>query len=155
MQNNELNVRWDVMSKRKLAMVLSLVLVLGSIAALAIRGLNFGVDFTGGYLIEVGYSEAVELAPVRSALSDGGFGDALVQHFGTAKDVLVRLAPRAGRHRRSPTEILDKSCPLPGFKNQLPMLVPKYHESLRHHRRPGLPCGPTVTRGPRRRPRVG
>ncbi len=96
MQNDELNVRWDVMGKRRAAMVLSLLLIIAAIAALAVRGLNFGVDFTGGYLIEVGYSQSVELGPVRAALGDGGFGDALVQHFGTASDVLVRLAPREG-----------------------------------------------------------
>ena len=96
MQSNELTARWDVMGKRRAAVSLSLLLVVASIAALALRGLNFGVDFTGGYLIEVGYSQPVELSAVRSALGQGGFGDALVQHFGTASDVLVRLAPREG-----------------------------------------------------------
>jgi preprotein translocase subunit SecF len=59
-----------------------------------VRGLNFGIDFTGGTLVEVGYPQAVELPVVREALSKDGFGDAVIQHFGTSKDVLVRLAPR-------------------------------------------------------------
>jgi preprotein translocase subunit SecF len=60
------------------------------------RGLNFSIDFTGGTVIEVAYPEAIDLGPVRVALSEDGFDDAIVQHFGTPKDVLVRLAPRPG-----------------------------------------------------------
>ena len=85
---------FDFMSKRKLALVFSLVLVIGAISSLITRGLNFGLDFTGGTLIEVGYASPVELDPIRKALDKAGFGDAVVQHFGTSKDVLVRLAPR-------------------------------------------------------------
>ncbi len=65
-----------------------------SIGSLATRVLNFGIDFTGGTLIEVGYSEPADLSSVRSTLESAGFGDAVVQHFGTARDVLIRLAPR-------------------------------------------------------------
>ena len=86
----------DFMGKRMLAIVFSLLLMAISIGSLAVRGLNFGLDFTGGTLIEVGYEQAVDLQQVRSALDKAGFGDAVVQHFGTAKDVLVRLAPREG-----------------------------------------------------------
>ncbi|MEM7209537.1 MAG: protein translocase subunit SecF [Pseudomonadota bacterium] len=88
--------RFDILGKRKLAMIVSAVLLIVSIIAIATRGLSFGVDFTGGYLIEVAYPDSVELAPIRSALGVGGFDDALVQHFGSASDVLVRLAPREG-----------------------------------------------------------
>ncbi len=84
----------DFMSKRKLAMILSAALIIVSIGSLATRGLNFGIDFTGGYLIEIGYQAEVEITPVRQALADNGFDDALVQHFGTARDVLIRIAPR-------------------------------------------------------------
>ena len=87
---------FDFMGKRKLAIMLSFLLIAISIGSIAVRGLNFGLDFTGGTLIEVGYSQPVDLQEVRSALDKAGFGDAVVQHFGTAKDVLVRLAPRAG-----------------------------------------------------------
>lgn len=86
---DDLNI--DFMGKRKLALTISLILIIISIAAMVTRGLNLGIDFTGGTLVEVGYAESVELEPVRKALTDSGFGDSIVQHFGTAKDVLIRL----------------------------------------------------------------
>jgi preprotein translocase subunit SecF len=82
------------MSKRKLALIVSAVLMLLSLASLATRGLNLGIDFTGGTLVEVGFPQAVELPAVRDNLSQAGFADAVVQHFGTSRDVLIRLAPR-------------------------------------------------------------
>ncbi len=86
----------DFLGKRTIALSFSLLLILISIASLYTRGLNLGVDFTGGYLIEVGYSHSVELEPVRKALANSEYSDALIQHFGTSKDVLVRIAPREG-----------------------------------------------------------
>lgn len=84
----------DFMRYRMPAIVLStLVNVLGVISFL-VQGLNFGLDFTGGTLIEVSYKEPVELARVRAALEGEGFGGATVQHFGTARDVLIRLQPQ-------------------------------------------------------------
>ena len=85
------NLNFDFMGKRKLALILSLILIIISIAAMVTRGLNLGIDFTGGTLVEAGYAESVELEPVRQALTSSGFDDAIVQHFGTAKDVLIRL----------------------------------------------------------------
>lgn len=85
------NLKFDFMGKRRLALILSLILIIISIAAMVTRGLNLGIDFTGGTLVEVGYTDSVELEPVRQALDSSGFGDAIVQHFGTAKDVLIRL----------------------------------------------------------------
>jgi preprotein translocase subunit SecF len=86
----------DFLSKRKLTMALSVALIVVSIVALATRSLNFGIDFTGGTLVEVGYSQAVKIDAVRGALSEAGINDAIVQHFGTAKDVMIRL-PSAER----------------------------------------------------------
>jgi preprotein translocase subunit SecF len=57
------------------------------------QGLSFGIDFTGGTLVEVGYAEAADLDMIRQALSKSEFGDAEVQHFGSSKEVLVRFAP--------------------------------------------------------------
>ncbi len=88
--------KFDFMAKRKLAMVISASVVLLLLVTLVIRGLSLGIDFTGGTLVEVGYQEPVELSGIRETLSDAGFKDALVQHFGTSRDVLVRLAPRSG-----------------------------------------------------------
>ncbi len=84
----------DFMGKRKLAMVFSLVLIIISIGSLATKGLNLGIDFTGGYLIEAGYQDDVDLDHVRTALADADFNDAQVQNFGSSKDIIVRIAPR-------------------------------------------------------------
>ncbi|MCW8852321.1 MAG: protein translocase subunit SecF, partial [Gammaproteobacteria bacterium] len=85
----------NFMSKRKLAMVFSLILMTISIGSIFTKGLNFGIDFTGGYLIEAGYQYDVDLDRVRSALVDAKFKDAQVQNFGSSKDIIVRIAPRA------------------------------------------------------------
>ncbi|HFD81138.1 MAG TPA: protein translocase subunit SecF [Gammaproteobacteria bacterium] len=87
----------DFMGKRKLALVLSSLLILVSLVSLAMRGLSFGIDFTGGTLIEVAYPQPVELGGIRDVLQEAGYGDAQVQHFGSARDVLIRLSPRPGK----------------------------------------------------------
>jgi preprotein translocase subunit SecF len=84
----------DFMGKRRLALILSSTLLAISLAALITRGLNFGIDFTGGTLLEVGYPQAVELEPIRTALEQAGFKGAQAQHFGSSRDVLVRIAPQ-------------------------------------------------------------
>jgi len=88
--------RIDFMGRRRWALVLSLTLIAASIVFLAVRGLNLGIDFTGGTLVEVTYPKPVKLEEVRSALAAGGYNDAMVQYFGTSKDVLIRLAPESG-----------------------------------------------------------
>ena len=82
---------FDFLGKRKLSLVFSLVLIVVSIGAIAARGLNFGIDFTGGTLVEVGYDQAVDVESVRGALNEAGVSDAVVQYFGTSSDVLIRL----------------------------------------------------------------
>jgi len=90
--------RIDFLGRRRLALALSAALLLVSLGSLAVRGLQFGIDFTGGVLVEVGYPDAVELAQVREALAaEPEFRDVVVQHFGTSRDVLIRLAPQPGR----------------------------------------------------------
>ncbi len=83
----------DFLGKRKLAMILSSVLIVVSIISLAVNGLKLGIDFTGGTLVEVGYQQAADLTKIRTQLNEAGFSDASVQHFGAAKDVLIRLKP--------------------------------------------------------------
>ena len=81
----------DFIGKRKIAWVISAILIVISLVSIVSRGLNLGIDFTGGTLVEVGYENSVELAPIRTALESAQFKDVIVQHFGTAKDVLIRL----------------------------------------------------------------
>lgn len=85
--------RIDFIGKRKLALVFSVTLVVISIASVVVRGLNLGIDFTGGTLIEVAYQQSIEPGEVRDVLAKAGYEDVVVQHFGTSHDVLIRLAP--------------------------------------------------------------
>ena len=85
----------DFMGKRQIALVFSLVLIAIAIGSIVARGLSLGIDFTGGTLIEVGYSEPADLESVRKALVDSGHGDSSVQQFGTPRDILIRLASSA------------------------------------------------------------
>jgi hypothetical protein len=86
----------DFLGKRRLAALALAVLSVIMLGSLFIRGLALGLDFTGGTLIEVSYGNPVDLSKVRDALAANGFADSVVQHFGSPRDVLVRLAPRAG-----------------------------------------------------------
>jgi len=86
----------DFMGKRRLVAIVLAALIAISLGAIFIRGLALGLDFTGGTLIEVNYAKPVELVEIREVLSQGGFADAVVQHFGSPRDVMVRLAPREG-----------------------------------------------------------
>ncbi len=84
----------DFMRWSKVAFALSLVMIGASIFTLSTKWLNWGLDFTGGTLIEVGFEQPANLEDVRSALEAKGFGDATVQNFGSSRDVMVRLRPR-------------------------------------------------------------
>jgi preprotein translocase subunit SecF len=86
----------DFMRWSKLAFVLSILLMVGSMGVIATKSLNWGLDFTGGTLIEVSFAQSPELRDVRGALAEAGFNDAIVQNFGTAKDIVVRLKPIDG-----------------------------------------------------------
>ncbi|RUO75275.1 protein translocase subunit SecF [Idiomarina seosinensis] len=74
--------------------IISGLLIVASIISLSVNKLNLGLDFTGGTLIEVGFQQPADLPQVRNVLSDTGFEDAVVQNYGTQKDLLIRLEPR-------------------------------------------------------------
>ena len=95
----QLYSEFDFMGLRKPAMLMSATLLLLSIISLAVLKLNVGIDFTGGSVIEVGYRQPVELQPIRNALASSGFSDAIVQHFGSAKEVLIRLVPKVDQDK--------------------------------------------------------
>lgn len=83
---------YDFMGWRKAAAILSALLIVASIISLSTRGLAFGLDFTGGTLVEVGYAQAADLNQIRNDLEQAGYEDAVVVNFGSDKEVLVRLA---------------------------------------------------------------
>ncbi len=85
----------DFMGRRKLAFAISALLIILSITTLTFRGLNFGLDFTGGTLIEVSYPSVVEVRDVKANLRAADVTDAVVQQFGTARDIVVRVPPRS------------------------------------------------------------
>jgi preprotein translocase subunit SecF len=86
----------DFLGKRKIAMVLSVVLLTLSIGSFFVRGLNFGIEFTGGVVVEAGFPDAADLTAIRSALEEAEFTEAIVQHFGTSRDVTIQIMPREG-----------------------------------------------------------
>ena len=84
------------LSIRRITTILSIVLMILSGLSLVTRGLNPGIDFTGGFQIEVSFQEAPEIQQVRLDLSRSGFDDAIVQNSGSATDLMIRTAPREG-----------------------------------------------------------
>lgn len=84
----------NFMKLSKPTTILSIVLILLAIASLSTRGLNWGLDFTGGTLVEVGFSQPADLEEMRDVLAANEFEDAVVQNFGSSRDVLVRVPPR-------------------------------------------------------------
>ena len=98
MQNPTQRFNFDFMGKRKIAVIFSALLVSVSLVSLITQKLNFGIDFTGGTLVEAGYQETVELDQVRNVLSSTEFSDAIVQYFGSARDILIRVAQVQGKN---------------------------------------------------------
>lgn len=83
----------DFMGRRRLALGLSSVLIIAALVALPTLGLNFGLDFTGGTEVEVRFESAPDIAEVRDSLAGAGMPDAVVQTFGSAREILVRVPP--------------------------------------------------------------
>lgn len=83
-------------TRRNIAVGISILLVVISITSLAVRGLNLGIDFTGGLLLELTYPQAADLDDIRSKLDNAGFERYVVQTFGASNDVMVRLPPQLG-----------------------------------------------------------
>jgi preprotein translocase subunit SecF len=125
----------DFMGKRRISAILSVIAVLASILLIVARGLNLGLDFTGGTLVEVGYQEPADLGEIRSALTVGGFERATVQYFGTSKEVLIRLAPKKGEDRSlisdNILELLKKASDNPVEMRRVEFVGPQVGEELR------------------------
>ena len=91
-----MNLNIPFMSYRRMATIASLSLLALSIASLGFRGLNLGLDFSGGTLIEVSYEEAADLSEIRDLMSVNGFDDFQVVNFGSNTDVLIKVADKNG-----------------------------------------------------------
>ncbi|GHA15227.1 protein-export membrane protein SecF [Arenicella chitinivorans] len=91
MQLFKTETRIDFIGKRLIALVISAVLLSAGIYSLATKGLNFGIDFSGGTKVELIYQDTVQVSDIRSVLQQGGFTEAVVQYFGSDEDVLIRV----------------------------------------------------------------
>ena len=81
----------DFLAKRKIAILFSSIFILISISSIALKGLNWGLDFTGGTLVELSYPEEANISIIRETLLSGGFEGAQVANFGTSSEVLIKL----------------------------------------------------------------
>ena len=91
------NSNIDFLRLRKISITISILLVVISLAAIFGRGLNYGLDFTGGVSIDVKYDQPVDIGDVRGALDAGGFNDAVVQSVGGVREVAIRLQPSSDK----------------------------------------------------------
>ncbi len=87
------DARVDFFGKRDYAYALSLFFLIASIVSLSTKGINMGLDFTGGVVIEVGYNKAADLEAIRAVLKKNEFPEAVVQYFGSSESVMIRLPP--------------------------------------------------------------
>jgi preprotein translocase subunit SecF len=124
----------NFIGNRKIALIFSGLLMIISIVSLATRGLEMGIDFTGGTLIEVGYQKSADLAVLRNTLTEIGFSDATVQNFGTAKDVLIRLKPREGVNSNDLStqvlEAINKTTTEPASLRRVEFVGPQVGDDL-------------------------
>jgi preprotein translocase subunit SecF len=85
----------DFVGKRYYAIIFSALIVIASLFSITTSGLKLGIDFTGGTLVEAGYTENVDLPSIRAKLKDVGFNKSNVQYFGSANEILIRLEPQS------------------------------------------------------------
>ena len=98
--------KFDFMRQRKVGLALSALLTTASILLVIFRGLNFGIDFTGGVLVEVQFPQSVQLEKVREDLGKGGYEHGIVQYFGGSSTVLIRLPPNQETSANLSTKVL-------------------------------------------------
>ena len=124
----------DFLSKRKMAFFFSGTLFLISIISFITKGLDFGIDFTGGSVYEMHYNQSVDLNTMREALEKQGFGDANIQHFGSSQDVLLRLKPVENINQKQLTEQIlstaNSSQPQAGEMRRVEFVGPQVGEDL-------------------------
>ncbi|QSB00772.1 protein translocase subunit SecF [Methylomonas sp. EFPC1] len=124
----------DFLSKRKLAFYFSGTLLLISIVSFFVKGLDLGIDFTGGSVYELHYNQAADLDKMRSTLEQQGFADANLQHFGSAADVLIRLKPVENVSQKELSEkvlsVANSSQSQPGELRRVEFVGPQVGDDL-------------------------
>ncbi|PPD35640.1 MAG: protein translocase subunit SecF [Methylomonas sp.] len=124
----------DFLGKRKLAFFFSGTLFLISLISFAVKGLELGIDFTGGSVYELHYNQSVDLDKMRSTLEQQGFSDANLQHFGSSEDVLIRLKPVENIDQKELTEkvltVSNSSQPQAGEVRRVEFVGPQVGEDL-------------------------
>ncbi|MHA6204319.1 protein translocase subunit SecF [Dyella soli] len=88
------NSNINFLGMRKFSVGIAIALIVASIALIAVKGLNYGLDFTGGVSLVVDYDQPVQIADVREALTKGGLENAVVQSLGGSKEVSIRMQPK-------------------------------------------------------------
>ena len=102
---NKTSINFLGLKRRRVALLLSVIMISISVGSIITRGLDFGIDFTGGVLLEIGYPGPADLPKIRSLLAGDGFDDVQVQSFGSDEEVLLRLPPQSDQ---DPNYIRDR-----------------------------------------------
>lgn len=121
----------NFMRFRTFATVLSVILVVGSIISLATKGVSWGLDFTGGTLVELVYDKPVSTETIRGQLADAGYTDAVVQEFGSARDILVRMPGDDSSLARALSDLLNKQYEGSVDVKRVEFVGPQVGEQLR------------------------
>ena len=95
---------------RKIAITISLILFVGSIGSIFMKGLSLGLDFSGGTLVEIQYEESVNLQEIRNILNENGYEDFQVVNFGSSLDVLIKIADQPGNSSLGDQIFAPTSC---------------------------------------------
>jgi len=102
---NKTSINFLGLKRRRVALFLSVIMISISVGSIITKGLDFGIDFTGGVLLEIGYPSPADLPKIRSLLAGDGFDDVQVQSFGSDEEVLLRLPPQSDQ---DPNYIRDR-----------------------------------------------
>jgi preprotein translocase subunit SecF len=126
----------DFLGKRRIAAIISAVVLVLCLLSILVRGFNFGLDFTGGTVIELAYAEPMEVAEITATLADEGIADATVQYFGSNRDILIRIAPQEGEETSAKLsdrvyKLLDAEATVPVELRRVEFVGPQVGEELR------------------------
>ena len=115
-----LNSNYNFIGKRKPAIILSAFLILVSISSFLIQGLNWGIDFSSGYVVQLKFDNKISITEIRNTFEDNDINDAVIQSFGSNKEVLIKLKEDSNFNKESINNFLIKS-----FSNENPFKIIK------------------------------